>query len=141
MLHAAPELSHHEEKTSAYLAAQLRSFGYTVTERVDAIKCDVEGAEYAVLRGSTSTLDRFHPMVLIEIDSRWAERYGNTASDVFTFLTERGYTVLPLEVYLKRGRIKVLLGVCKGKKHYDKRHEVKKRDAEREVRAALKRGR
>ena len=34
MLHAAPELSHHEEKTSAYLAAQLRSFGYTVTERV-----------------------------------------------------------------------------------------------------------
>src|SRR4051812_2918847 len=34
MLHAAPELSHYEEKTSAYLAAQLRSFGYTVTERV-----------------------------------------------------------------------------------------------------------
>ena len=34
MLHAAPELSHHEEKTSAFLAAQLRSLGYTVTERV-----------------------------------------------------------------------------------------------------------
>jgi hippurate hydrolase len=34
MLHAAPELSHHEEKTSAFFAAQLRSFGYTVTERV-----------------------------------------------------------------------------------------------------------
>jgi amidohydrolase len=34
MLHAAPELSHHEEKTSAFVAAQLRSFGYTVTERV-----------------------------------------------------------------------------------------------------------
>src|SRR5215471_19032115 len=34
MLHAAPELSHYEEKTSAFLAAQLRSFGYTVTERV-----------------------------------------------------------------------------------------------------------
>jgi hippurate hydrolase len=34
MLHAAPELSHHEEKTSAFLAAQLRSFGYTVTEHV-----------------------------------------------------------------------------------------------------------
>lgn len=33
-LHAAPELSHREEKTSAYLAAQLRSIGYTVTERV-----------------------------------------------------------------------------------------------------------
>src|SRR5262245_33028564 len=34
MLHAAPELSHYEEKTSAYLAAQLRSLGFTVTERV-----------------------------------------------------------------------------------------------------------
>jgi hippurate hydrolase len=34
MLHAAPELSHYEEKTSVFLAAQLRSFGYTVTERV-----------------------------------------------------------------------------------------------------------
>ena len=34
MLHAAPELSHHEEKTSAFLARELRSLGYTVTERV-----------------------------------------------------------------------------------------------------------
>src|SRR6266478_8358929 len=34
MLHAAPELSHYEEKTSAFLATQLRSFGYTVTEHV-----------------------------------------------------------------------------------------------------------
>src|SRR5256885_7485768 len=34
MLHAAPELSHHEEKTAAFVASQLRAFGYTVTERV-----------------------------------------------------------------------------------------------------------
>src|SRR5436190_1576022 len=34
MLHAAPELSHYEEKTSAFLAAQLRSFGYTVTDHI-----------------------------------------------------------------------------------------------------------
>src|ERR1051326_6745957 len=34
MLHAAPELSHYEAKTSAFLAEQLRSFGYTVTEHV-----------------------------------------------------------------------------------------------------------
>src|SRR5882762_933156 len=33
-LHAAPELSHHEEKTSSFFASQLRSLGYTVTERV-----------------------------------------------------------------------------------------------------------
>src|SRR5258706_1221133 len=34
MLHAAPELSHHEEKTAAFVASQLRTLGYTVTERV-----------------------------------------------------------------------------------------------------------
>lgn len=41
MLHAAPELSHYEEKTSAYLAAQLKALGFTVTERVG--KYDVPG--------------------------------------------------------------------------------------------------
>ena len=53
-------------------------------------------------------------------------------------LTERGYTALPLEVYLKGGKIKVLIGVCKGKKQYDKRQDQKRRDADREVQAALK---
>jgi SsrA-binding protein len=52
---------------------------------------------------------------------------------------QQGYTILPLEVYLKSGKIKVLLGVCKGKKQYDKRQDQKKRDAAREVEAALRR--
>jgi SsrA-binding protein len=51
---------------------------------------------------------------------------------------EQGMTALPLEVYLKKGRIKVLVGVCKGKKEFDKRHEQRKKQAEREVQAALK---
>jgi SsrA-binding protein len=53
--------------------------------------------------------------------------------------SQEGYTLLPLEVYLKRGRIKVLVGVCKGKKQYDKRQEQKRKDAQREVEAALRR--
>ena len=53
--------------------------------------------------------------------------------------SQQGYTILPLEVYLKSGKIKVLLGVCKGKKQYDKRHEEKRREAQREVEAALRR--
>ncbi len=62
-----------------------------LTDRVDAIKCDVEGAELAVLRGAAATLERFHPTILIEIDDRWARRYGNTGADTFAFLTQRGY--------------------------------------------------
>jgi SsrA-binding protein len=54
-------------------------------------------------------------------------------------VAQKGYTILPLEVYLKRGRIKVLLGLCRGKKLYDKRQDSRRRDAQREVESALKR--
>jgi SsrA-binding protein len=53
--------------------------------------------------------------------------------------SQQGYTILPLEVYLKQGKIKVQLGVCKGKKQYDKRQDQKRKDAAREVEAALRR--
>ena len=49
-----------------------------------------------------------------------------------------GYTIVPLKVYLKNGRAKVLIGLAKGKKNYDKREDIKKRDIERSIRARLK---
>ena len=50
-------------------------------------------------------------------------------------LTSReGYTLVPLKVYLKKGKAKVLIGVAKGKKLYDKREMIKKRDMERDNR-------
>ena len=49
-----------------------------------------------------------------------------------------GYTIIPLKVYLVKGRAKVLIGLAKGKKNYDKREDIKKRDIERSIRARLK---
>lgn len=49
-----------------------------------------------------------------------------------------GFTLIPLKIYLNRGKAKVLIGVCKGKKNYDKREDIKKRDIDRELRAKLK---
>ena len=49
-----------------------------------------------------------------------------------------GFTLIPLKIYLNRGKAKVLIGVCKGKKNYDKREDIKKRDIEREIRGKLK---
>lgn len=46
---------------------------------------------------------------------------------------EKGYTLIPLEIYLKNGRVKIALGVCKGKKLFDKRETIKSRDIERDV--------
>ncbi len=49
-----------------------------------------------------------------------------------------GFTLVPLKVYLKNGRAKVLIGICRGKKNYDKREDIKKRDIEREIRGKFK---
>ena len=51
-----------------------------------------------------------------------------------------GYTLVPLSLYLKNGRVKVALGICKGKKNYDKRdsmlEKAAKRDIERQMKAS-----
>jgi SsrA-binding protein len=52
---------------------------------------------------------------------------------------EKNYTLIPLEVYLKNGRVKVLLGMCRGKKLYDRRQTSKERDAQREIERGLRR--
>jgi SsrA-binding protein len=51
---------------------------------------------------------------------------------------EKGLTLVPVRMYFKNGRVKVAISVAKGKKEYDKRETIKRRDAERETRAAVK---
>jgi SsrA-binding protein len=52
---------------------------------------------------------------------------------------EKGYTLVPLDFYLKNGRVKVNLGVCKGKKQFDKRNTIRDRDVERETQREFRR--
>ncbi|MDU2995217.1 MAG: SsrA-binding protein SmpB [Clostridium sp.] len=49
-----------------------------------------------------------------------------------------GYTLIPLSLYLKNGRVKVALGVCKGKKNYDKRDSMLEKAAKRDMDRAIK---
>ncbi len=49
-----------------------------------------------------------------------------------------GYTLVPLKIYFVRGKAKILLGLGKGRKNYDKREMLKKRDNEREIKKILK---
>ena len=53
-------------------------------------------------------------------------------------VARQGYTLVPLEIYLKDGRMKVQLGLCKGKAEHDKRDSIAKRDADRDIRRALR---
>lgn len=61
-----------------------------------------------------------------EIDKLWDE------------ISQKGLTIVPTKVYLKGGRAKVEIALAKGKRQYDKRQVIAKRDAEQEMRRALK---
>ena len=50
----------------------------------------------------------------------------------------QGYTLVPLSLYFKKGRVKLELGLCKGKKLYDKRASAAARDAKRDIDRAMK---
>lgn len=62
-----------------------------------------------------------------EID-RWAAK-----------VKERGYSIIPLELYFKDDKAKVKLGLCRGKTHEDRRHSIKERESKREMERALRR--
>ena len=53
-------------------------------------------------------------------------------------IREQGLTLIPLKLYLKKGRIKLELGLAKGKKLHDKRDVLKRREAQREVERSLR---
>ena len=53
-------------------------------------------------------------------------------------IKQDGYTLVPLSVYFKDARVKVEIGLCKGKKNYDKRAATAQRDARREIDRTMK---
>ena len=57
---------------------------------------------------------------------------------LFGLLTREGYTLIPLSLYFSRGRVKMELGLCKGKKLYDKRESIAKNEANREIERNVK---
>lgn len=54
---------------------------------------------------------------------------------------EKGYTMVPLRMYWKNGRAKVLLGLARGKKEFDRREDIRAREADRDVARVMRRGR
>jgi len=56
-----------------------------------------------------------------------------------TAITQKGVTCIPLELYPKQGLIKLQIGICRGKKLYDKRESLKKHDQQIEINRQLKR--
>lgn len=59
-------------------------------------------------------------------------------SKLIGFTKETGYTLVPLKIYLKNGYAKLLLGLGKGKKQYDKREDLKQKEAKRDIERAFR---
>ena len=57
---------------------------------------------------------------------------------LFGLMKQQGYTLIPLQLYFKHGKVKLELGLCKGKKLYDKRADAAARDAKRDIDRAIK---
>ena len=54
---------------------------------------------------------------------------------------QKGHTLIPLSIYLKRGKVKVEIGICRGKQQRDKRETLRRRTADREAERAMSRNR
>ena len=72
---------------------------------------------YAVIRRSRKLL--LHKKEILKLNDK---------------INQEGLTLVPLKLYFKKNKVKILLGLCKGKKTYDKRETIKTRDLERETR-------
>ena len=57
---------------------------------------------------------------------------------LFGMIQQKGYSLVPISMYFKRNNIKIELGIGKGRKLYDKRRDIAKKDAERKIERALK---
>ena len=76
--------------------------------------------------------DRKRPRKLL-MHKREMKKFANRAF-------EQGLTLVPLKMYFTEGRAKVLMGICKGRKLYDKREVLKKKVMQRDVDRAMRRG-
>lgn len=64
--------------------------------------------------------------------------HGKEIDRLYGLTQQKGYTLVPLKIYFKHGRAKLLLGVARGKKLHDKREDIAARDAKREIDRTIK---
>lgn len=136
-------------------------FNYFIEE---SIECGIalEGTEVkSVKNGSISFLDAFAEIVNNEVFVKGLHISEYSYSSVFNHnpdrvkklllhkeeikrlkrkTEEKGYTLIPIDFYLKNGRVKLTLGICKGKKQFDKRASIKERDVNRDIQREFRKG-
>mgnify|MGYP004473605657 FL=1 len=112
----------------------------TEIKSIRAGKCNIKDS-YAILKNNEiyllnahiSQYDKGNIFNHEETRTRKLLLHKNEILKLNNKVNIEGYTLIPLKIYFVRGRAKVLLGVCKGKKTYDKKQALKEHDLDREM--------
>lgn len=98
----------------------------------------IRNGEVFLINMFVSPYDRGNQFNHEERRTRKLLLHKNEISKMIIRVNIEGYTLVPLKLYLKGNKAKILLGVAKGKRNYDKREVIKKRDLEREAKKEAK---
>jgi SsrA-binding protein len=110
-------------------------------------KVNLRGS-YAIARDGELWLENSH-IAIYEHGSRYNHDpmrsrklllHRREINQLLNKVATKGMTLVPLKLYLKGGRAKIELGLCRGKKLYDKREAIAERDAKREIERAVRKG-
>ncbi len=100
--------------------------------------CSIEGGELFIKQMHISPYEKGNIFNRDPLRVRRLLMHKREISRLYGKQKQDGLTLIPLSLYFKDSRVKVQLGLCKGKKLYDKREDAAKRDAKRTIDRALK---
>lgn len=100
--------------------------------------CEIKNGEVFVKQMHISPYEKGNIFNKDPLRERKLLLHKREIAKLLGLIKQQGYTIIPLALYFKDSLVKVQLGVCKGKKLYDKRDDMAKRDAERDMDRAVK---
>lgn len=100
--------------------------------------CAVENGELFIKGMHISPYDHGNLFNVNPLRVRKLLLHKKEISHLYDNVKQAGYSIVPLSLYFKGALVKVQIGLCKGKKNYDKREDMAKRDAKRAIDRALK---
>lgn len=100
--------------------------------------CDIDGGELYVKQMHISPYEKGNIFNKDPIRPRRLLMHRREIMRMLGMVKQQGVTIIPLSLYFKGSLVKMQIGICKGKKIYDKRESMAKRDADRAIDRALK---
>ena len=100
--------------------------------------CDIENGELFIKQMHISPYEKGNIFNRDPLRVRRLLMHRREILSLFGKMKQQGYTLIPLSLYFRNSRVKLELGLCKGKKLYDKRSDMAERDAKRDIDRAMK---